>query len=38
MIRVRVTAAEAEKFERLGGAEWLRALLKKTRDLIAPKS
>lgn len=38
MIRVRVTAAEAEKFERLGGAEWLRSMLKKARDWIAPKT
>jgi hypothetical protein len=36
-IRVRATAEEAAKFERLGGAEWLRAQLKKAKDWIQPK-
>lgn len=36
-IRVRVTADEAAKFERLGGAEWLRAQLKKAKDWLQTK-
>lgn len=32
MIRVRVTDEEAAKFERLGGAKWLREVLKKARE------
>lgn len=37
MVRVRVTAEEAAKFERLGGAEWLRGQLKKAKDWLQPK-
>ncbi len=32
MIRVRVTAEEAAKYERLGGADWLRGVLKRARE------
>jgi len=30
-IRVRVTQAEAKKFDRLGGADWLRGQIKRAR-------
>lgn len=32
-VRVRVTAEQAAKFERLGGAEWLRAAIKRAREV-----
>jgi hypothetical protein len=31
-VRARVTAEEEAKFVRLGGAEWLRAALKRARE------
>ena len=31
-VRARVTAEEEAKWERLGGAEWLRAALKRARE------
>lgn len=31
-IRVRVTPAQLEKFERLGGEQWLRERIDKTRE------
>ena len=31
-VRARVTEEEEEKFVRLGGAEWLRAALKRARE------
>jgi hypothetical protein len=31
-VRARVTAKEEAKFVRLGGAEWLRAALKRARE------
>lgn len=32
MVRARVTAAEAAKYDRLGGAEWLRRVLAKAKE------
>lgn len=32
MVRARVTAAEAAKWERLGGAEWLRKALHRAKE------
>ena len=31
-VRARVTAEQADKFERLGGAEWLRERINKARE------
>lgn len=31
-VRARVTAAEAAKWERLGGAEWLRRVLARAKE------
>lgn len=31
-VRARVTAAEAAKFDRLGGAEWLRRVLARAKE------
>lgn len=32
MVRARVTAAEAAKWERLGGAKWLRRVLARAKE------
>ena len=34
-VRARVTAAEAAKFDRLGGAEWLRRVLARAKETYA---
>lgn len=32
ILKVRATQAEADKFERLGGAEWFRQVLKRAKE------